>query len=70
LSTALVRNSLQASRISSSKVGAIPTGSLSPLDGPLGFSLNVRLHRFADEVEAVSSSFAVRTLRPLEPLRN
>lgn len=39
---------------------------LRPLDDPFGFSLNVRLHRIPDEVAAVSRSFAVRTLRPLE----
>lgn len=41
-----------------------------PLDAPLGFSLNVRLHRFPDEVAAVSRSFEVRTLRPLETVRH
>jgi L-ascorbate metabolism protein UlaG (beta-lactamase superfamily) len=39
-----------------------------PLDGTLGFSLNVRLHRFPDEVAAVSTTFEVRTLRPLVPV--
>jgi L-ascorbate metabolism protein UlaG (beta-lactamase superfamily) len=39
-----------------------------PLDGPLGFSLNVRLHRLPAEVAAVSSEFAIRTLRPREPV--
>lgn len=41
---------------------------LAPLDGPLGFSLNVNLHRIPDEVARVSRSFAVRTLRPLTPI--
>lgn len=39
-----------------------------PLAGPLGFSLNVRLHRFPAEVAAVSDEFPVRTLRPFEPV--
>jgi L-ascorbate metabolism protein UlaG (beta-lactamase superfamily) len=39
-----------------------------PLAAPLGFSFNVRLHRFPDEVAGVSRSFALRTLRPLEPI--
>lgn len=41
---------------------------LAPLDGPLGFSLNVNLHRIPDEVARVSRSFDVRTLRPLTPV--
>lgn len=39
-----------------------------PLNGPLGFSLNVRLHRFPDEVAAVSRDIAVRTVRPLQTI--
>ncbi len=41
---------------------------LAPLDAPLGFSLNVNLHRVPDEVARVSRSFEVRTLRPLTPV--
>lgn len=41
---------------------------LSPLEDPLGFSLNVNLHRIPDEVARVSRSFEVRTLRPLMPV--
>ena len=41
---------------------------LSPLDAPLGFSLNVNLHRLPDEVGRVSRSFEVRTLRRLTPV--
>jgi L-ascorbate metabolism protein UlaG (beta-lactamase superfamily) len=41
---------------------------LAPLDEPLGFSLNVNLHRIPDEVARVSRSFEVRTLRPLTPV--
>lgn len=39
-----------------------------PLAGPLGFSLNVRLHRFPTEVAAVSDAFPVRTLHPFDPI--
>lgn len=39
-----------------------------PLDKPFGFSLNVRLHRFPDEVAKVSTAFDVRMLRPLQTL--
>lgn len=41
-----------------------------PLDDPLGFSLNVKLHRIPDEIAAVSTQFAVRTLTPLTPIRS
>jgi L-ascorbate metabolism protein UlaG (beta-lactamase superfamily) len=41
---------------------------LRPLDAPLGFSPNVRLHRVPDEVARVSGSCAVRTLSPLTPV--
>lgn len=41
---------------------------LAPLDGPLGFSVNVNLHRIPDEVGGVSRQFEVRTLRPLAPV--
>lgn len=37
-----------------------------PLSAEMGFSLNVNLGGFLDEVRAVSSDFAVRTLRPLQ----
>ncbi len=37
-----------------------------PVGGKMGFSLNVNLGGFFDEVRAVSSDFAVRTLAPLE----
>ncbi|HEX5947767.1 MAG TPA: hypothetical protein VFY82_15890 [Acidimicrobiales bacterium] len=40
----------------------------SPLGDPLGFSLNVNLHRIPDEVARVSRSFEVRTLRRLVPV--
>jgi L-ascorbate metabolism protein UlaG (beta-lactamase superfamily) len=38
-----------------------------PLGGVMGFSLNVNLGGFFDEVRRVSADFAVRTLTPLEP---
>ena len=41
---------------------------LAPLDAPLGFSPNVGLHRLPDEVNRVSRTFTVRTLRPLTPV--
>lgn len=37
-----------------------------PLDAPAGFSLNVNLTAFPEEVAAVSSDFAVAALRPFE----
>jgi L-ascorbate metabolism protein UlaG (beta-lactamase superfamily) len=37
-----------------------------PVDAELGFSLNVNLGGFLDEVRRVSESFEVRTLRPLQ----
>jgi L-ascorbate metabolism protein UlaG (beta-lactamase superfamily) len=37
-----------------------------PLEGPMGFSFNVRLDRFVGEVERVSQSIALRTLQPLK----
>lgn len=40
----------------------------TPLERPLGFSFNVRLHRFPEEVAKVSRSFEVRTLRPLQTI--
>lgn len=39
-----------------------------PLDGPLGFSLNVNFGGFVEEVARVSRDFAVRTLTPLVPV--
>jgi L-ascorbate metabolism protein UlaG (beta-lactamase superfamily) len=39
-----------------------------PLSAPLGFSTNVNLAAFPDEVRAVSRDAAVATLLPLEPL--
>lgn len=41
---------------------------LAPLDGPLGFSANVGLHKVPDEVARVSRAVAVRTLRPRVPV--
>jgi len=38
-----------------------------PLGGAMGFSLNVNLGGFFDEVRRVSADFAVRTLAPLDP---
>ncbi len=40
-----------------------------PLDAPVGFSLNVNLSGFLDEVVAVSRDFDLRTLVPLAPVR-
>ena len=40
---------------------------LLPLDQPMGFSFNVDLAGFVDEVRRVSSEFAVRTL-PMAPV--
>jgi L-ascorbate metabolism protein UlaG (beta-lactamase superfamily) len=37
-----------------------------PLAAPLGFSLNVNLAAFPDEIAAVSSDFAVATLTPMQ----
>jgi L-ascorbate metabolism protein UlaG (beta-lactamase superfamily) len=37
-----------------------------PLDGPMGFSLNVNFGGFLDEVRAVSGDFAVRALAPMQ----
>jgi len=37
-----------------------------PLDAPTGFSLNVNVAGFLDEVRAVSADLEVRTLRPME----
>ncbi len=37
-----------------------------PLDGEMGFSLNVNLGGFVEEVRRVSRDFTVRTLRPAE----
>jgi len=36
-----------------------------PLEGPMGFSLNVNLSAFPEEVAAVSSDFAVAALEPM-----
>lgn len=38
-----------------------------PLGSPMGFSLNVNLGGFVEDVRRVSSDFQVRTLAPLEP---
>ena len=40
-----------------------------PLDQPMGFSLNVRLAGFAEEVHAVSADLPVRTMGLREPVR-
>jgi L-ascorbate metabolism protein UlaG (beta-lactamase superfamily) len=40
-----------------------------PLDAPIGFSLNVNLAAFPDEVAKVSSDFAVATLEAVAPIR-
>lgn len=40
-----------------------------PFDQPMGFSLNVRLAGFADEVHAVSADLPVRTVGLREPVR-
>jgi len=39
------------------------------LDEPAGFSLNVNLAAFPEEVGAISSEFATAALRPFEPVR-
>lgn len=39
-----------------------------PLDAPIGFSLNVDVAGFLDEVAAVSKDFSIRTLTPLHPV--
>jgi L-ascorbate metabolism protein UlaG (beta-lactamase superfamily) len=39
-----------------------------PLDAPVGFSLNVDVAGFLDEVAAVSKDFELRTLSPLAPV--
>lgn len=39
-----------------------------PIDAPMGFSTNVNLAAFPDEVAAVSSDFAVTTLEPMQPV--
>ena len=39
-----------------------------PLDGPMGFSFNVRFEQFVDEVARVSRDFQLRTSAPLAPL--
>jgi L-ascorbate metabolism protein UlaG (beta-lactamase superfamily) len=41
-----------------------------PLDAPLGFSLNVDVAGFLDEVAAVSKDIEVRTLTPLQAVRS
>ena len=37
-----------------------------PLESPMGFSLNVNLSAFPEEVAAVSSDFAVAALEPMQ----
>ena len=39
-----------------------------PLDAPVGFSLNVNVAGFLDEVAAVSKDVEIRTITPLEPV--
>lgn len=39
-----------------------------PLDAPMGFSVNVDVAGFVDEVRRVSADFTVRTVRPLRPV--
>ena len=40
-----------------------------PLDAPMGFSTNVNLASFPDEIAAVAGDLAVATLPPLQPVR-
>jgi hypothetical protein len=39
-----------------------------PLDAPAGFSLNVNLAAFPEEIDAVSRDFTTAALRPFEPV--
>jgi L-ascorbate metabolism protein UlaG (beta-lactamase superfamily) len=41
---------------------------MRPLDAPMGFSLNVNVAGFMDEVAAVSRSIEIRTLTPMQTI--
>ena len=37
-----------------------------PVDAPMGFSFNVNLGSFAEEIESIDSDISLRTLEPLQ----